>query len=95
MTGNLVIPPQFDEMEGDAVRIGTKWGFIDKNAKVVIEPQFDAVWLDYEGMSAVLVGEKWGFVNIASQAIINPQFDEVSFFSDELCAVGVSRSFEP
>ena len=49
MTGNLVIPPQFDS------RIGTKW-FIDKNAKVVIEPQFDAVWLD-EGMSAVLVGE--------------------------------------
>ena len=45
-TGKLVILAQFDEAHSfsqglAAVKVGSKWGFIDKSGKFVIQPQFD------------------------------------------------------
>lgn len=76
-TGKLVIPAQFDEAHSfsqglAAVKVGSKWGFIDKTGKQVIRPQFEDVRYAYEnesksffeGLAAVSVGEnKWGYIS--------------------------------
>ena len=78
-TGKFVINPQFnfanDFSEGlAAVRIGDdktgKWGYIDKQGKMVVNPQFDCDWVCSgfsEGLAAVRVGDdktgKWGYIS--------------------------------
>ncbi len=54
----VVIPPQFDQAdsfsEGLArVKIGNKWGYIDKKGKLVIQPQFDEAASFSEGLALV------------------------------------------
>ncbi len=44
--GNIVIQPQFEEVndfEEDmaAVKVGDKWGFVDKTGKMVVMPRYD------------------------------------------------------
>ena len=74
-TGRFTINPQFSEAypfrEGlAAVRIGDsktgKWGFIDKQGKMVINPQFDHVTFEgtfSEGLAGVRIGGKWGYIS--------------------------------
>ena len=66
-TGTIVINPQFDWAErfndGLAhVRIGGKWGFIDKTGHYVINPQFDSAESFSDGLAAVRIGNKWGYI---------------------------------
>lgn len=44
------------------VKVGGKWGFIDRNFMVVVEPQFDAVRPFAGGLAAVQRGDRWGYI---------------------------------
>jgi len=89
----VVIPPQYDEVsdfsEGlAAIRIGEKWGFIDKAGKEVVPPQYDGVWDFREGLAAVMIcdgeTEKWGFIDTTGKEIVPPQYGWVGgVFVDE------------
>src|SRR5258706_16345108 len=62
----MVIKPQFDQGERfaegmAAVRIGAKFGYIDKEGKVVIMPQFDFADMFSEGVGPVGVGDNNGY----------------------------------
>jgi len=67
-TGKLVISPQFNQAypfsQGlAAVKIGDKWGYIDKTGKFVIQPQFNYAQSFSEGLAAVKIGGKWGYIS--------------------------------
>ena len=49
-----------------------KYGFIDKNGKVVIEPQFDNVSAFSEGLAKVEKDGKWGFIHKSGKVVIEP-----------------------
>ncbi|EMO90076.1 WG repeat-containing protein [Leptospira noguchii] len=62
------IPIQFNQDDPShfsdglaAVRIGTKWGYIDKIGNVSIQPTFDLAVSFSEGFAAVRVGDQWGY----------------------------------
>ena len=57
-----------------------KWGFIDKNGKVVIEPQYDFAEPFSEGLGKVKKDGKWGFIDKSGKVVIEPQFDDVECF---------------
>lgn len=69
--------------EGDV-----KWGFVNKNGKVVINPQFSSVLNFSDGKCGVSNTEgKWGFINNEGKIIISYQFDYVNYFKNGKCVV--------
>jgi type II secretory pathway pseudopilin PulG len=73
-----------------------KIGFIDREGKVVIQPQFDGLGSSgefTEGLTPVLIGKKYGFIDETGKVVINPQFDSAAMFTDGLAAVQVNGKY--
>lgn len=69
-----------------------KYGYINKEGSVVIEPQFDDALLFYENIAAVMQNKKYGFIDAQGTFVIDPQFDFVSLtdgFSEKFALVGM------
>ena len=62
------------------VKIGDKWGFINKAGEFVINPQFYDAWDFSEGLAPVLIGDKYGYINPTGEIVIKPQFDYGTLF---------------
>ncbi len=59
-----------------------KWGFVNKEGKVVIEPAFTQAKSFAGGLAAVNNGQKWGFVNVDGAVVIDYQFDGADYFTE-------------
>jgi hypothetical protein len=70
-----------------AVQQNSKWGFIDKTGKTVIQPQFNRVESFREDLAAVQQGSKWGFIDKTGKMVIQPQFDATAGFSEGLALI--------
>lgn len=68
--------------ESAAVKQDGKWGFMDKEGKIMIEPQYEDARSFCNGYAAVKQNGKWGFINKEGTVIIEPQFSETMDFSD-------------
>ena len=72
----------FMEEEGyAAVEIDGKWGFIDGNGNMMIEPQYTSARSFNCGYAAVEIDGKWGFIDEKGKLIINNQFDDARDFN--------------
>ena len=60
--------------------MASKYGFIDKSGKVVIEPQFDLVFDFSEGLARVEKDGKWGFIDDCDTDLTLPPSDLVYVF---------------
>jgi hypothetical protein len=101
--GQVIIDFLYEDLFGfyeglsSAKKFGSsKYGFIDKDGKEVIKPEFDTASFFSEGKALVSVREKkngihnYGFINRLGEYVIKPKFkDGVSPFSEGLAAVGV------
>jgi len=54
------------------VVMGNRWGFVDKNGKYVINPQFDEANSFADGLARVKVSRKTGYVDENGRYIWNP-----------------------
>ncbi len=70
-----------------------KWGFIDKDEKVVFQQQFDEATPFGDGLAGVKVGDKWGFIDKTGKIIIEPQFEGVWRFHEGLAAVRIGEKW--
>jgi hypothetical protein len=70
-----------------AVTQDEKWGFADRQGKVVVEPAHDKAEPFIDGMAAVRVGELWGFIDMTGDLVIPPRYSGVSWFDDGLALV--------
>ena len=61
-----------------AVQVKGKWGFIDLNGKIVIEPQFDEVLGFFKNLIIVKSNKKYSLVNVISPKLIPSKFDEIN-----------------
>ena len=65
-----------------------RWGFVDTEGKVIINPQFSAVSNFSDGKCGVMDSEgKWGFIDKEGKIIINYQFEGASNFKNGKCVV--------
>ena len=73
------------------VRVGGKFGYIDKTGHVKIQPQFDNAGRFSEGLAAALVGDplkgKWGYIDQTGRFAVNPRFFKADDFSNGLAVV--------
>ena len=67
-----------------------RYGYINRDGKTIVEPQFDGADHFRENFAGVKVGEKWGFVDETGKMVIEPQFDEVGEFNEGLASVEVN-----
>jgi hypothetical protein len=56
-----------------AIKVGGKWGYIDKGGRIVINPQFDSVGLFSEGLADVGLGGRHGSIDKTGRYVWNPQ----------------------
>ena len=81
-----------DYSEGFAgIKVGDKWGFMNRMGQYAISPQFDEVGFFSEGLAAVKVGIKWGFVNAKGKWVIPPGFDGAGDFSEGLAPAKIGE----
>lgn len=91
-----VLKARFDDAknfsEGMApVRLGEKWGYIDKSGRVRITPQFDEAWPFSGGIARVRQGGLtglFGYIDTQGRYVVPPRFKYADDFAEGLAAVG-------
>ena len=54
------------------VQVGDRWGYIDKNGKVAISPQFNDARGFSSGLAPVGIGTNWGYIDKSGKFVWNP-----------------------
>lgn len=75
----------------------TKWGFVDADGKVLVQPAWDGVDIGSlvlgrpapcnEGMCGVLKDGKWGYIDTTGHQVISNQFESVAPFVEGLARI--------
>lgn len=66
---------------------GQKWGFIDTNGKIAINPEFEKASPFSEGYAKVRIDGKYGFIDKNGDVVIKPKFDNVSDFRNGIASI--------
>ena len=65
-----------------AVCVNGKWGFVDTNGEMKIEPKYKDARSFSNGLAAVFDGTNWGFINKKGELAIEYQFPDVGYFDN-------------
>lgn len=68
-----------------AVKVNGKWGFVDKDGNMVIEPQYEDARSFSNGLAAVMLNDLWGFIDSSGKVVIAPQFEKAWDFNSDGC----------
>jgi hypothetical protein len=84
------------------VKVSGKWGYINTNGQLVIDPQFDYAGNFRQGRAVICLGkpcswwdvdsssgsdERWGYIDAAGKMVITPQYGKAAEFSEGLASV--------
>ncbi|MEH2382996.1 MAG: WG repeat-containing protein [Nostoc sp.] len=72
-----------------AVKMGYKWGYIDKTGKLT-RFRFDSAEPFSEGLALVKINNKYGYIDKTAKLIIALQFDDAKSFSSGMAAVKIA-----
>lgn len=87
--------PQFDDVnitrrisEGLLpVAVQTKWGYVDKTGKFIINPQFDEVGDFSGGLAPVRMNDSWGYIDKTGKYVVNPSYASAKEFHGNLALI--------
>ncbi|HVZ96275.1 MAG TPA: WG repeat-containing protein [Chitinophagaceae bacterium] len=70
------------------VKVGDNWGYISRDGKFAINPQFKKAFTFREGRALIKsADDKYGYIDESGKIIITPQYKYASVFSEGLAAV--------
>lgn len=71
--------------------VNNKYGYVNKNWKMIIPPQFDEAYEFNNGAAKVFdkAKGKYGLIDVSGRWIVEPQFDDIGDFREGLAPVGV------
>ena len=70
-----------------------KWGFVDKNGKLVIPIQFNSVSPFVDGVARVSLGNEVGYIDTQGNYVVNPQFSDGGDFHEGFAAAKNSQGW--
>lgn len=88
----------FQSLSADGKTV--KWGFIDADGKVLIQPEWDKIATEKvlgqpvafsEGLCGVLKDGKWGYIDTSGKLVITNQFDSAGPFVEGLAKVNLGN----
>ncbi len=68
-----------------------KWGYINSEGELVIEPKFEKAWAFKEGLAVVLYKGKYGAINREGEFVIEPRFIDLTGPSEGLFAFALKK----
>ncbi|MBK8196396.1 MAG: WG repeat-containing protein [Lewinellaceae bacterium] len=89
-SGREMVPPQFEFVKGHAhgeffdgtalaFRDG-KYGFVDQQGSIAVEPMFDLAGDFGEGLALVEINGAYGYIDRAGKPVIMPKFEDAGVF---------------
>jgi len=75
------------------IKIGSQYGYIDKEGKIKINPQFKYAENFIDEIALISVGDKYGYINTEGKIIINPQFDDAKNFINNTARVQIGNKW--
>jgi len=75
-----------------AVKVGEKWGFINMEGQMVIEPQFEGLGKFYQGVYAVNKDGNYSFINTKGETVLEPTPGFATYFTEDHCIIMGSRT---
>jgi hypothetical protein len=66
-----------------AVAVDKKWGYVDRQGRYQIAPQFEDVMPFSQRLARVRIGGKWGFIDRSGKFVIAPTFEQVEDFAED------------
>lgn len=79
----------YKELTLGKVKLGGKYGFINRKNQIVIPFEYDDARTFSQGYAKVKINGKFGLINEKGETIVPTEFDDVSQFCEEFCAVEV------
>jgi hypothetical protein len=76
---NYIVKYNFHDGLARIIQNG-KWGFIDKEGKIIIPAIYNKVEDFSNGFAAVLISGKWGFINKNGEIAVDPKYRKVGDF---------------
>jgi hypothetical protein len=76
-----------------SVKIDGKWGYMNKDERLVIKAIYDEAYKFSCGLACVAVDGKFGYINTDGEMVIEPQFDGAATFSEDIAVVYVDKSY--
>jgi hypothetical protein len=72
-------------------RKGDKWGYVDRNKKIVIPVKYDYADVFREGLGKVMLNKKTGFVDKNGNEVIEIKYDDAwSFYKSKLVSISLN-----
>ena len=90
---NLVVERRFDGVHSTfsegfgGVKVHGKWGFVNANDEVVVEPVYDQVFPFSEGRAVVKSGDRFGLIDATGKQVVEVDYDHISSFSEGLATI--------
>ena len=70
------------------IKYGDKYGIIDSKGKMVVEPQWDYILGENEGLYPVKKDSVWGYINRQGEVVIELKYWDANFFYEGFACVG-------
>ncbi len=66
----------------DVGKSGYAYGYVNQDAQLFVQPQFERGGKFSEGFAPVRINKKWGFINLKGLLSIPPKYDNIGYLKD-------------
>ena len=75
--GNIISSKEILEQNNIyALKKDEKWGFVDKEGNIIIEPKYDMVTeFNSYGFAGIKQGNKWGVIDTTGNIVLEPTYN--------------------